>query len=371
MYMQNHPLMEEDCLFSCEEFETCDHVAYKVLTNKKNMQQKILEDKVTIEEVREHIIDSSGTSVKATSKSTTTFVRFSDKVEQYYQVLEQMIDQQAQASREDGFEVKLKLSPRRQLEGFDFLDLVEDRDPILPYIYTLDDFGTGWVDFVRTLKAIVIFGKGFGELMKPKNSAKICSEWRTVPKNRDYLTVSTAILRDLLDRGDKSEQPWRLVDDIHWHTPGKSFEPCNCAQRSSRSTHCDRVQVLLPANYKRLWGRSFRSPASLKEEGAFIFGHSLKFPLRWKDHGDPTQERVTQNELAEQTTVHDNDLQSRSSLSTAQENLAAISESTSTQNDSETSGNQTSQTSVSSFSRRLAPLKQKFRIRFDTRRTQE
>ncbi|KAK4196450.1 hypothetical protein QBC40DRAFT_287260 [Triangularia verruculosa] len=48
-------------------------------------------------------------------------------------------------------------------------------------------------------------------------------------------------------------------------------------ERSSRYG----VQVLLPATFPELYGWGLRSPGRVVPQGAVIFGHSWKFPLRW------------------------------------------------------------------------------------------
>lgn len=59
--------------------------------------------------------------------------------------LEQIIDHQEAVSTEDGF--RLRIPVRRRLEGFDLMDIVEERDPFHPHVYLLRDFDKGWADF--------------------------------------------------------------------------------------------------------------------------------------------------------------------------------------------------------------------------------
>lgn len=200
---------------------------------------------------------------------------------------------------EDGVKVRLSYTPRRQLEGFNFMDLASDETPFWPRVTTLRATGAGWVDFTRQLEAITLFGDGFGELIKPQEGTRLCKSWQEVPKDLDYLAVSNSDLCDILKKkGSRRHSPWRLVGDIYWHQPDKAFESCQCAPNSSSTKNsCDRIQVLLPARFPGLWSRSLQSPSNLPDSGAVIFGHSWKFPLRWGERGDPEEGQSTDDDI--------------------------------------------------------------------------
>lgn len=278
-YLQEHDEFGGLCHFTWDSFQEAaqqasgKQAAVSVLTNEDNMQQKMF--KRSVEEWQEESIDASGKLTRVTKKNHT-FFHFSDKVEQIFHALEEIVDHQAAAATEDGLRFKPRMSLRRQLEGFDFMDIVEDRDPLYPYVHSLHDFGNGWVDFVRAIHATTLFGNGFGELIKPIDPVRPCPSWMEVPKRKDYLAVSVSTMTELLQRGNKNVVPWRIVDEIYWHTPGKTFEACQCKHVSS----CDRVQVLLPSGFRKGWGKGFSSPTNLEDDGALIFGHSLKSSLQ-------------------------------------------------------------------------------------------
>lgn len=292
-YMQEDKEFGGQCLFTWDHFrEAAEQVSGKqatvsMLIDEKNMQQKLFKRKV--EEWQEDSIDSSG-NVTTVTKSKHSFFHFSDKVEQICQMLEEIVDRQTANAGEDGLKIS-KMSPRRRLEGYDFMDIVEDRDPLYPKVYNLHDFGRGWVDLVRAIRATTLFGNGFGELMKPTDPTGLCPTWSEVPKSKDYLAISVSTMTELLQRGDKNEVPWRIVDDIYWHSPGNPFGACQCGKVSS----CDPVQVLLPSGFRKKWGKGFKSPTILDDKGALIFGNSRLFPLQWGDHGDPTKEIIRRN----------------------------------------------------------------------------
>ncbi|KAF2107446.1 hypothetical protein BDV96DRAFT_589304 [Lophiotrema nucula] len=257
--------------------------AISVLTNAQNQELEIYQKpdgnsaETTIKQTGE---------IEEVTKRTKTFFRFKDRVDHTYNLLEQIIAYQSQLDSEDGVGFRIKLTPRRQIEGFDFMDIASDEDPIWPRVTSLKATGTGWVDFTRALHAITLFGIGFGSLMKPHDEVTACLYWAEVPKGLDYLAVCVSDLKEVLKKkGNMRERPWRLVDQIYWHVPDLLFDKCDCSSRSPKAG-CDRVQVLLPAKVLKTWARKLTSPSKLEDSGAVIFGHSRKFPLRWTDRGE-------------------------------------------------------------------------------------
>ncbi|KAK3378340.1 hypothetical protein B0H63DRAFT_244935 [Podospora didyma] len=137
---------------------------------------------------------------------------------------------------------------------------------------------------------------------------------RNLDQGKGLLMVAVTDLEAILrKRGSKHTTPWRLAGTVHWHVPDKPFEPCECPSTKTescknhlhgsrimtqscrcpgsrtQSTH-DRVQVLLPARFPKLYGITLKSPADpMPTHGAVVFGHSWKFPLRWGARGLPTE----------------------------------------------------------------------------------
>lgn len=228
--------------------------------------------------------EQNKTSTSAKTKST--YYRFRNRVEEIYRLLEQIISYQSQASSEDGIAFKVRSSPREQLEGFDFMDVATDEDPFWPRVTTLRSTGKGWVDFVRDIQAITLFGKGFGELLRPLPGSPACPHWTEVPKGMDHLAASVSDLKDILDKhGSVTAGLWQLVDKIYWYSPDRLFEPCQCKENPAQKP-CDRVQVLLPARSLRRLTKNWKSPMALGDQGAVIFGHSRTIPLKWTDRGE-------------------------------------------------------------------------------------
>ncbi|KAF2187664.1 hypothetical protein K469DRAFT_104019 [Zopfia rhizophila CBS 207.26] len=279
--------------FSCfkpeqlkETDQTCSGkaAAITVLSNVANQNLKL--HRKPDESYDEETTKEDGSS-EGLTKTKKAYFYFKDRVQQIYHVLEQIITYQCQIDSEDGISFEMKPTTRKHLEGFDFMDVATDDDPLWRRVTTLKARGRGWVDFTRAIHPPTLFGRGFGEILKPLD-VRSCASWATVPKKLDYLAVCCLDLDEILKRhGDRDTNPWRIINDIYWHCPDKAFGPCQCVN-GSRST-CDRVQVLLPNSFRALWTRGFRSPPSFAGSGAVIFGRSRKFPLKWPAQGNPEE----------------------------------------------------------------------------------
>lgn len=304
MFQQEHMAAEDTS-------KVGKHAAISVLMNAHN--QNLPLHKSIDENFEETSIEQETVPQKkaTTTKIKSTHYRLKDRVEQIFVLLEQMIDYQAQASSADGVVFKVIKSPRERLEGYDFMDVATDEDPIWPRSITLKQTGTGWVDLVRKIEATTLFGSGFGELLKPADAAGSCGWWTKVPSGKDHLAASVLDLADILSKwGNTTGSSWQLVEKVHWHCPDKLFEVCQCEAGSTKD-RCDRVQVLLTPKALGIFKRNLKSPAALEERGAVIFGHSKTLPLTWDDHGGVRE--ANPDELAE--SLHDSTLASETSSS--------------------------------------------------------
>ncbi|KAI0858157.1 hypothetical protein F4860DRAFT_505599 [Xylaria cubensis] len=283
------------------------HSAIQVLTSPENLKIPLYAKPESAKE--EVTTNNTGAQTRILSRTKSNYC-LKDRIDSLCDVLEQIMAYQTDIADQDGVGFKLRFTPRRHLEGFDFMDIATDEDPIRPRMIDLRSSGRGWVDFTRALHAITLFGKGFGQLIQPSASKvstqSFCNSCVGVSKGQDHLAVSVCDIQDILQkRGSTSTTPWRLVDNIYWHSPNKSFEPCNSTAHSS-SKH-DRVQVLLPATFPKLWGRNLKSPPDLKltPMGAVIFGHNTCFPLRWGDRGDPDEGQPDQELEELESSIND------------------------------------------------------------------
>lgn len=285
------------CLYKkgqLQEASSAQHgadAAAAILLNQANCSLRLyIEDSDAWDEETEQqkaVGHGTETVKEMVSKKKVTYYCLRDRVLEIWSMLEKMIDHLNNVQSESGVGFRLRGTPRNILEGFDFMDVATNNAPVRPHMVKLNvsESGRGWIDLLRSIQAVTLFGKGFGDLITPAtdisgNPCDNCGYAVNLPVGKDYMGTCVNLVEQILTtRGSTETVPWCLVDDIYWHTPGSLFEPCRCSGTSKR-TSCDRAQVLLPSSHPKLWGRHFASPKSLESQGAVMFSHTWKVPFR-------------------------------------------------------------------------------------------
>lgn len=183
-------------------------------------------------------------------KEDSNFYCLVDAVKYIMHILEQIVDHQADERVESSVGYRIRLSPWRQLEGFDFMDIATKSDPIWPRAMELRDDGEGWVGLTRAIHATTLFGKGFGELLEPVrpirdlNHCEMCSWNSQAPAQRDVLAVSVPELERIIEQtGDKdvTGTSWKLVNELYLTINPGLFSGCSGNNR--RGCH-QRIQSI-------------------------------------------------------------------------------------------------------------------------------
>jgi hypothetical protein len=293
----------ESRLFNLEDFHHADpkagpSVSRRVLLDPQNRGLLLFEDSKTTTELT---TTTEGASEQRVRKTTRTWT-YEDLVQQTYHILEQIEDRQLQMMSFSPIDLTLKA--REKLFGFGFMDIVDGQNILLPRVATLEKSGWGWVDFIRSIKAIALLGKGFGDIIQPaENSNKLCKYWNRIPTGKDYLAACVSTLEEICrQHAEGDENVLQLANGAYWHKPDKLFESCEC-KHGSRKMSCDRAQLLLPhpGSKKPPQPFDYRS-------GAVIFGRSRKVRWRWPSRGEPFEEETSESEAEEGIPFHDSAL---------------------------------------------------------------
>jgi len=303
--------------------------AIDVLTNEENMKLAIYPGKNEGFEEEETKRKGDEIEESKTLKRKKGYFLFGDLVEQYYSILAQILEHQERVAGQNGKKIKIRV--RKHLEGWDFFDLATGRDP-RPRVTTLQALGYGWVDLIRSIGAVTLLGRGFGDIIRPMKFDGMCPKWNNLPPDRYYLAASVYDLKNITTVfGNEFASPPETVHGLVWHCPGDVVARCQCQSysfsglRKFLKQHHDPVQVFYPRNwhqYSRLGG-----PDKVADAGAVVFGHNVEWKFRWKEDGNEDLEewhdslRVPSND--DQITTEP--ISSSSGSSTRADNLSVAS----------------------------------------------
>ncbi|TXB96893.1 hypothetical protein FocTR4_00011439 [Fusarium oxysporum f. sp. cubense] len=232
----------------------------------------------------------------------TKYSTFEERVKTILHSIEKLIDRQAQAASQDGIKISQTLDPRRDVVGFDIVDIIDPSVPIYPRIQHLNSWGHGWIDLIPTIGITALFGRGFGDLIGADEPDLICPSWRSVPAGKDYLAASISTMQMLHEKRLLRMEPGliggELTKKITWVTAKEASLHCKCLKRQGSNdaqtagAECNHNPVQLLT--KRWWSRTIPHGlkpvqlGSLDPEGAVIFGHTV-LGLRTGERSAPKQ----------------------------------------------------------------------------------
>ncbi|KAL7948488.1 hypothetical protein V8C42DRAFT_314623 [Trichoderma barbatum] len=260
--------------------------AVEVLCNRDNraIELYLAGTTVSIQTIEKTI--NGETTTEYIKNTTSRQYHFEDRVKEICRLLEIATDTISMATRKDG---ALKDESKSILSGYNFMD-VATREKLTPITAKLQiaDCGSGWTDLVDSLEAVTLFGKDFGDLIKPEvgTSTKCCDHCgfgTSLTPGNDQIAVCVDVLNAILEKkGNKETAPWRLIDKLYWHVDGTAFEPCWCTSSKGQGSNRSRVQRL---SSKSSFAH-ITSTNSIKVErnGAVMFGHGEPGPLLSRRH---------------------------------------------------------------------------------------
>ena len=120
---------------------------------------------------------------------------------------------------------------------------------------------------------VVLFGKGFGELIRPRKDEKICRSLIPIPQGKQYLIASIPCLQQLIKNHTNDSSFPKLTSTMYWHgfLEEKLFDDCSC-DRGSCSSRLQDLNKRKPDTF---------SAETQKSDGAVIFG------VKGPDSGSP------------------------------------------------------------------------------------
>lgn len=167
----------------------------------------------------------------------------------------------------------LKLGPeiRHSTCGWEYMDVVNSSRHILPKSVKLRGSCGRWHRYAKDIKALVLFGSNFGDILAPASPDAVCPLFTSVPKDHSYLAIRVDTLQALFDRQGSLEDQLKL-SSAGWSLSGSKDLFKTCAhQGHAEGKHCasQRLVRLAPS---LLRGSHFKLP--LEGDGAIIIGEA-------------------------------------------------------------------------------------------------
>jgi hypothetical protein len=208
--------------------------------------------------------------------------------------LEILVDTQTREASKGEMKTLQTVDRRKFITGYDILDVIDPLEPVSTRIARFSTWGDGWMDLLPSVHATTIFGQGFGDLIRPKNTTSTCTQWKNVPKWKDYMSVSVYTLKMLhekrLQRLESPSKAGELTNNLLWKSACPPFEICPCTSGHSLSEHehLDPRQFLVSS--KQSWKAPLKPKTStcvdlrtLQDTGAVVFANSGIFNRRIND----------------------------------------------------------------------------------------
>ncbi|KAF3206694.1 hypothetical protein TWF191_001361 [Orbilia oligospora] len=206
-----------------------------------------------------------------------------DRLEELYDTLDKALEHQNKIVEEENC---LDIGEQRQIEGWDFNHLAAGQDNICSRVTEIPKAGAGWVDLSRSIRAVVLFGRGFGEIIKPLDPFFPCTRWAALPKGEYYLAATVRDLTEIMNaNGGQETNPIKLTDDIVCHSPDEPFGKCECNGEGNSERHSHFAHTLLPSKLFRT--QLTTNPVQLCHGGALIFGNDQESKQYLEDLDHP------------------------------------------------------------------------------------
>ena len=156
-----------------------------------------------------------------------------------------------------------------KLYGWDYMELVTGRASRKKQL----EFNGNWIDLTEVVT--VLFGGGFGDVIKPAPAISVCAEWNPIPTKKMHLTVTIDCVQKLSRmRGHPYNLQFsKLTNRSYWNHPTSSqFTDCTdcCSSTSAPPIRCPKMLQALDSRAQKSTQGLILPP-----KGAIVFGQPV------------------------------------------------------------------------------------------------
>ncbi|KAK6535580.1 hypothetical protein TWF694_002035 [Orbilia ellipsospora] len=205
-----------------------------------------------------------------------------DRLEQLYDAMDKIIEHQDNIAKRCA---NLNIGREKYLEGWDFCSLATNQDMIKPRVAELRDTCIDWISFTRAIQAVVLFGHGFGEILKPRGGYP-CTRWANLPTGSYYLAAAVGDLKKIMYTNGGQDNPLKLTDDIRCHSSQDVFSMCECKGKGDVEQHSDLTNALVPSIRGTLPPNGY---VQLHDRGEINFGSNRSSEPRFMETDNPNE----------------------------------------------------------------------------------
>ncbi|CAG9986760.1 unnamed protein product, partial [Clonostachys byssicola] len=130
--------------------------------------------------------------------------------------------------------LKLKLDTGHSLSGWEYMDVLGNIRHMEPKSIDLRRNYGRWNNFAKDIKAIVLFGAEFGDLLQPATQDGLCPALTSLPRDECYLSVRVDTLINLFNKqGSLRDQKKLTSSGLALQWPSQAFEHLHPDHNSS------------------------------------------------------------------------------------------------------------------------------------------
>ncbi|KAI9694914.1 MAG: hypothetical protein M1822_000531 [Bathelium mastoideum] len=237
-------------------------------------------------------------------KEIYELVSFKDMVCHTWSILEQIRDRQIDVATTHSLK-SIQIPRGAELEGYEFMGIVEHEHLLTRRVVRFALNGGAWESLPRTMHAITLFGRCFGNIYKPAQNIErhICADWRTVPRGHGFLAIPNILVQEIKRRscknGEVEEYSSEIARGIWWTPSGNVFDTCG----PSCQHICNRVQEFISSVPRWLsrFGLARKQSGDFAtfggdDDGAILVGKSSNVKVKVQTSGSRELSEEQRNE---------------------------------------------------------------------------